>query len=512
MPPRDPIVTPPCGNIRGRTARNGRSCSFLGIPFATPPVGDLRWRPPQPLPSWTRIRDAGRFAPAPVQKFGVGNPLFPFPDEIQSEDCLYLNVWTPNQDNAGKHPVIVWIYPGAFQNGSGSAEFFRGERWAEAGIVFVTFNYRLGKIGFLAHPELGAESEYGLSGNYGLLDQIAALEWVQENIAAFGGDPDCVTLFGASSGASTISLLMTADRAAGLFHRAIAESGGSFGPLRPTTGIGDCWQDLPSAERSGETWARDLGALRLKDLRQLDVDTLRLASIPDATATGGVFDAARPIIDGQTLKHLPRDVFLKGGQSKVPLLVGSASNEAFGLSQASTLETYEAQARYEFGARADRFLELYPATTDEEAATSAKQANGHRLFTWQNWAWANLHARSGQAVYYYQFSKAPPVREHALPDASALGAYHCASIFYSFGKFHLRPEWGWTQDDEEFSRALLGCWASFARSGTVTEFMGIPWNKFDPSQPEVMLLDIQPQKRSADLSPRLRFWDNYYAE
>ncbi len=268
----DEIVTTASGRLRGARDAGG-ILGFRGIPYAAAPVGDLRWRAPQPAPSWSEIRDCRAPGPVPVQLRFLGESLFPTVDEPQGEDCLHLNVWTAAPDTNERRPVIVWFYLGAFQVGSGSAPFYAGESWAAAGAVFVTFNFRLSRLGFLAHPALRDEGG-GTCGNYGFLDQIAALEWVRDNIAAFGGDPDCVTIFGASSGASSVSLLMASPRAHGLFHRAIAESGGSFGPLGETTGVGDRWQTLDAAVRSGERWATAVGATTLPELRALAPETV----------------------------------------------------------------------------------------------------------------------------------------------------------------------------------------------------------------------------------------------
>ena len=507
------IVTTRDGAVRGERLANEVLC-FRGVPLAAPPVGSLRWQAPQPPAPWQGVRDCTRFGPVPVQQRFAGESLFPMSQEPQSEDCLYLNVWTPSTDEEARRPVIVWFYLGAFQLGSGSAPFYHGESWADAGAVFVTLNFRLGKLGFLAHPELQGEDPGGLCGNYGFLDQIAALEWIRDNIAAFGGDPDCVTIFGSSSGASSVSLLMASPRAAGLFHRAIAESGGSFGPVAETTGVGDRWQSLDAAMRSGTTWAKTIGATRLEDLRSLAADAVMAPSAASLKAGQGAFDAARPIVDGRTIAAGSYAVFDAQRQANVPLLVGSAANEDLAtVNLTPDLATYLAQARQEHGDAVDTFLTLYPAEDDVQAVVSGLKANAHRLFTWQNWTWARLHARSGADVYYYRFEQVPPVPPDRYPQQKLprpLGAFHGASLFYSFDRFALREEWAWTPEDYRLSRTMIAAWVQFARTGRPAAD-GLPaWPRFDPERPRVMAMRQDAAMEEIPDLERMRFWDRYY--
>lgn len=492
--PGDPIVATQSGAILGTKAASGDTLLFAGIPYAAPPIGAGRWKPPQTPTPWKGVRDGSLFGPAPIQQSVHPNPLFPLEEEPQDEDCLTLNIWTGSLDD--RRPVIVWFPPGAFQAGSGSARFYHGDRWARAGAVFVTFNYRLSRLGFLALPELSGWD--GSSGNYGVLDQVAVLEWVRDNIAAFGGDPACVTIFGISSGASSVSLLMASPAARGLFHRAIAESGGSFGPVGETTGIGDTWQTLEAAERSGEAWARSIGAAWLGDLCSLDATRVRTASILDSTDTQGLFNACRPVIDGRVLIAGSREVFAAREQANVPLLVGSAGNESLGTGFAKDLAAYIGQARREHGADFDEFISLYPAATDTEAVGAALFSNGHRLFSWQNWIWANMHAAAGHPVYYYRFEKAPPA------------AAHGASIFYSFSRFDLRRNWSWQPNDWELSDALVRTWIDFARTGRTGPSGGVDWPRFDPAVPRVMRIGATWDLGDIPEQRYLDFWDRRY--
>ncbi|MTD59685.1 carboxylesterase/lipase family protein, partial [Amycolatopsis pithecellobii] len=393
------LVETALGTVRGEIDHDAKARVFRGIPYAAPPVGRLRWRPPHPPAPWRGIRPAVRFGPVAVQNPPPETSLFAFPGRTQSEDCLSLNVWTPLDAAPATRPVMVWFHLGAFQFGAGSAPLFDGRRWARDGIVLVTVNHRLSRTGFLVHPEL-VEEGGGSAGNYGLQDQVAALCWVRDNIAGFGGDPGCVTVCGISSGASSVALLMAAPAARGLFHRAVAESGGAFGPLATTTGVGDAWQDLGSAAASGHAWAVAAGAPRLVDLRRASAATLRAASLPPPGATTGIFDASRPVIDGTFLPETPHTAFGRGAQASVPLLVGSAADEDLSMfNHPRDLASYRRQAVADHGASSAEFLELYPAATDDQAVAAGLRSNGHRLFTWQNWRWAQLHRAAGHPVY-----------------------------------------------------------------------------------------------------------------
>jgi para-nitrobenzyl esterase len=509
----DEIVTVGQGRLRGERSPDGAVTAFRGIPFATPPVGDLRWRAPRPPAAWTGTQDATHAGPIAIQQSMLGNSVLPFGTEPQSEDCLYLNVWTGAADAGERRPVIVWIHPGGFQFGSGSSPMFNGDAWAREGVVFVTLNYRLAKLGFLAHPQLSAESDEGISGNYGLFDQIAALEWVRDNIAEFGGDPGCVTIFGISAGASSVSLLMASPRARGLFHRAIAESGGSFGTVADNSGVADRWQTLAAAMQSGKAWADDVAGGSPADIRALDVNAIRAASGVDGTNMQGIFDAAQPIVDGSVLPAGSYQIFESRRQAAVPLLVGSAANEDLVMSFTPDLATYHAHVEAEYGEDAERFRALYPAATDAQAIAASLKASSHRVFTWQNWIWAHLHARAGHDVFYYQFQKAPPVPEGRYDEQSfprPLGAFHCSSIFFSFDRFALQ-DWPWQPEDRALGKMIRAAWVEFARTGRPAA-EGLPtWPAFDPAAPRIMALDDKPGMTDLPWSEHLRFWDERYA-
>ena len=291
---------------------------YRGIPFAAPPVGDLRWRAPQPAAKWAGVRAAAKFASDPYQGDGKGNV---------SEDCLYLNVWTPAKSAHDRVPVLVWIYGGGFSFGSTSTPVHNGEHLARKGVVLVSINYRVGPLGFLAHPELSAESPRHVSGNYGLLDQIAALQWVQRNIAAFGGDPDRVTIFGESAGGISVSMLCASPEAKGLFRGAISESGGSFGPTRATTYPGENMRTLAEAEKSGVAFAQKAGASSLAELRKLAPDKL-----PGGWGSG----TAWPIVDGWVIPDDQHKLYEAGKYNDVDILVGYNSDEGLSFSREKT--------------------------------------------------------------------------------------------------------------------------------------------------------------------------------
>ena len=306
---------------------------YKGVPFAAPPVGDLRWRPPAPVTPWTGTRKADAFAPACMQT-GVSMPGETPP--AVSEDCLYLNIWTPAKSAHEHLPVIVWIYGGGYINGSASMPLYWGDQLAHKGVIVVTIAYRLGPLGFLAHPELTRESPHHSSGNYGLMDQIAALEWIQRNIAAFGGDPKNVTIAGQSSGSISVSILMASPLAKGLFQRAIGESGGLFEPLQLAPKY-----LLANAERDGEKYAVSLGATSLQELRRL----------PAARLTGNAGGIVHPVIEPYLLPVSPYEAFTSGQQNDVPLLLGSNAEEARSLTDVTHVKaaTFDSDLEHSFG-------------------------------------------------------------------------------------------------------------------------------------------------------------------
>ena len=488
------------GAVRGELSADGETIAFRGIPFAAPPVGMLRWRAPQPTSTWSGMRDCFRFGATAIQRTPQGSQNFPFNEEPRDENCLFLNVWASTSASDGPRPVIVWLHLGAFRAGSGSAPLYDGENWAKAGVVFVSLNYRLGKLGFLAHPSLRVEPDNRPFGNYGFLDQIAALRWVRQNIAAFGGDPNCVTIYGVSSGASSVSLLMTSPEARRLFHRAIAESGGSFGPVARSSGIGDQWQDLQSASASSTTWANAIGAPSRIEL--LTLNAHRFCALADEAIDGlSVFDASRPIIDREIILEGSYSAFEHSRQAPVPLLIGSAADEtSIVVHPATPSGTHIHQAELAYGSLTARFLELY--SDKAQPVPSAVRAAGHRLFAWQSWTWAKLHALAGNRVFYYRFEQAPP--------GPSRTAFHGASIYYTFNRFCLQPEWRWSEADRDLSATLVTAWTHFARTGRPWAPKLPDWPRLEPKNPRLMVLSGSPEVVAVADLDHLRFWDDFY--
>jgi len=448
------------GLIEGTS--DGRVTAFLGIPFAAPPLGELRWREPQPPMQWHGTRAATSYAPACLQD-GVSMPGETLP--AISEDCLYLNVWTPARSARSRLPVLVWIHGGGFKNGSASMPLYRGERLARRGVIVVTIAYRLGPLGFLAHPELTAESAQGSSGNYGLLDQVAALEWIQRNIAAFGGDPRRVTIAGQSSGATSVSVLMAAPRTRGLFQRAIGQSGGLFEPLKLAPGY-----ELANAERDGKAYAASLGADSVAALRAL----------PAAALLGGKARlVSHPVIEPYLLPRSPYDAFRSGAYNDVPLLVGFNAAEARSLVDVGAVKaaTFSADIQNSFGKLPAALIDAYPFATDAEARQARLDFERDLRFGWDIWKWARLQAQPGRGrVYFYRFEMQPP-----FPAGSAQadwGASHFAELWYMFDHLDIEP-WPWRSTDRMLAQRMADYWTHFVKAGDPNG-AGLPrWPAYD---------------------------------
>ena len=394
---------------------------FRGIPFAAPPVGELRWKPPQPVQPWEGTLKTDEFAPSAIQAFA------PWMGEIEtSEDCLYLNVWTPAKSAGEKLPVMVWIYGGGFAMGS-AAMVNSGENIAGNGVILVSMTYRLGALGFLAHPELSAESENNVSGNYGLLDQIAALKWVQKNIEAFGGDPSRVTIFGESAGAISVSMLCASPLARGLFAGAISQSGGSFSPVADSRGMGDYMPSLKGAEASGLEFAGRMGAASLDEMRALPPEKL----ISDPTSQMGGF---WPCADGYVIIGDQYSLYEEGNYNDVDVIIGTNSDEGSLFVQPMEPLQYREYLKSRFGELADRALELYPGSDQLEVYHSLSDIFRETAFAWPSYAWARLQSETGKSrvyTYYFdQFRTEPLFPDGPMPK----GAAHASEIAYVFGK------------------------------------------------------------------------------
>lgn len=447
--------------------------TYKGVPYAAPPVGDLRWQEPQPVKPWKDVRqctDYGPSCPQPPSDFGGLNVV-----EATSEDCLYLNVWTP-ADSPGDHlPVMVWIHGGAFSTGSGSFPLYDGHNLAQKGVVVVTINYRLGPLGFLAHPALSGESPHGVSGNYGLLDQVAALEWVRENIAAFGGDPKTVTVFGESAGGMSICDLMVSPLADGLFSRAIIESG-PFMDMALRLGTGDT---LAEAETSGQDIANRLGCSQASDvlacLRSKTPDELIQAGTPINRILNPI--ALGPNIDGYVLPDQPSALFAAGKQKAVPLINGTNASEGSIFAPDIGPEMYRMALNLVFGSYADQVFALYPATTPAEVKPALTRLITEMAFAASSRFACTEMAKVDAPAYMYEFTRVPND-----PRVQGLGAFHGIEIVYAFGNFDeiqqlASPE----PQDLSLSEDMMNYWVGFAKTGDPNGQGRPAWPTFDDS-------------------------------
>jgi para-nitrobenzyl esterase len=477
------------GLISGVSGINPEVRVFKGIPFAASPVGNLRWHAPQAPAHWEGVRKSDEFGAICLQA-AAGRGSAP---PKMSEDCLYLNVWTAGRSAGEKKPVLVWLHPGGFTSGSGSQPGFDGENLAKKGLVVVTINYRLGIFGFFAHPELTQESDRHASGNYGLMDQIAALRWVQKNIAAFGGDPKRVTIDGDSAGAMSVGDLVVSPQAKGLFQRAIAESGGAIGlsvnPMRKLTDV----------EQAGLRVAEALGAKSLAELRSKSAEDVM------KSARGG----GNVIIDGWLLPEDPGAIFAEGKQNDVPTLVGSNKDEGTFFLQKGPTDRFLENSRRRFADLADTFLKLYPAGSDDEAFASQLAAFRDELgFVMRNWA--QLQTKTGKSkAYLYYFTHEPPSPANSPRGGRGSGATHGAEAQYVFE--NLGPGRPWADLDHQLADAISSYWVNFATTGDPNG-KGLPkWPAFDEKKSDRrMVLGDQIEIGAEPNQAQLAFYQALY--
>lgn len=442
------------GLIAGTEDRGVRA--YLGVPYAAPPRGELRWKEPQPVVPWDGVRRCEAFGPTCPQTPYPAMSIYAHPPMEQSEDCLYLNVWTDAAPGE-KRPVMVWIHGGALTRGAGSLPIYNGANLARKGVVLVTINYRLNVFGFLAHPGLTAESPNGSSGNYGILDQIAALEWVQRNIEQFGGDPGNVTVFGESAGSWSVHFLMASPRAKGLFHRAIGQSGAAFaGNPRLREAVGE----TPPAEAGGLAFAEAAGVDSIEGLRAMSTDEVLAvyANLPEDAPF-----RATANVDGYLLTDTVLNLFQQGAFNPVPVIVGSNANEMTSLTDPTTIpktrEALDAWVAETFGALAGEFATHYPVEGPTGLRDAYLGALRDRWFTLGMRTWAQLNTARGNASYLYFFAKVPP-----RPGSDYLKAFHAAEIAYVFGNL-LPDQADYTDGDRRLSEMLSSYWVNFARRG-----------------------------------------------
>ncbi|AMR33255.1 carboxylesterase [Mucilaginibacter sp. PAMC 26640] len=515
------------GVLEGVTEKSG-VISYKGIPFAQPPIGELRWKDPQPVNNWGGVRKCDAFGYNPMQKKVFGDMGFRSPG--MSEDCLYLNVWKPANSSATKLPVLVYFYGGGFVAGDGSEARYDGESMAKRGIIALTVNYRLGAFGFMAHPELSKESPHHSSGNYGLLDQNAALRWVQANIAKFGGDPKRVTIAGESAGSIAVSAQMVSPLSKDLIAGAIGESGAMIKPTLAAIPLAD-------AEANGVKFGDKTGATSLAALRALPAaDLLEDASKP------GMPPLSSGTVDGYFLTKKPSDSFAAGEQAKVPLLVGWNNAEipfqAVMYGKAPSPENYLAQLKSFYGDRAEEVLKLYPGADEKEVIKSATELASDRFISYSTWKWADLHAEtSGRPVYRYLFShprppmtvkmagataglaggvtKADPAKPVVKTTEPYVGAAHASEIEYAMGNLATNEVYAWKPADYSVSNTMETYFANFVKTGNPNG-TGVPkWTANTKGSP-VSFINItvktQLEKENSQLRNRYLFLDKEYSK
>lgn len=470
------------GDVSGYRSEDGQILILKGIPYAEPPVGDLRWKAPKSVIPWTGVMSCTTFSASPMQPqptpFLMYTREYLIPEEPISEDCLYLNVWSSAKSTDEKLPVLVWIYGGGFTSGGSACPIYDGEALARKGVIVVTINYRVGLFGFLAHPELTRESRVGASGNYGLLDQIAALKWVQRNINAFGGDPDQVTIAGQSAGAASVHSLMVSPLATGLFHQAIGQSGSAL--MRPPA-------SLAAAEQIGKAAADTAGLTSLRSMRALSADSLM-------KVMGNQFS---PILDGYVISKPAREMMTEGSYNDVPLLLGYNADEGFPGS-ARNAEEFQAGLVSDFGPeQAEQLLRYYPASTDDVAMSSQKLLSTHRTFGLPVIDWGILQASQGKgSTFLYYFDHSPPGPEEFM----RFGAHHTAEVPYVFSTLDL-VERLWEPVDEKLAHILSDYWTNFIKNGNPNGKNLPVWVEFEETDPLLMKFSTKQQDVLTGMGP-----------
>lgn len=478
------------GALQGERSSND-VLSFKGIPYAAAPVGDLRWKAPQPPKEWKGLRPANKFGARPIQD---SNLLYEFRSTEMSEDCLFLNVWTPAIYEEEKRPVYVFIHGGSFIHGDGSQPAYDGTHMAEQGIVYVSINYRLGVFGFMSHPELSKETGYKGSGNYGLMDQVAALKWIKENIAAFGGDPNRITIGGESVGSQSVSAHMASPLSRGLFSGAIAESG-SLIDVRPMV------ITLRQSEEMGNELSSQSKVSSIAELRSISAKKL-LKLVEQGNPR-----RFKPVIDGYFLTEYPEDTFTAGRQAKVPLLVGWNAQEVpsaalFRLRRINA-KNYEAAIKKMYGDNSEEVLKHYPSGSKADVKKASSELMSDRLINYSSWKLAELHAKnSSQPVYRYLFAHPHPglnqktIREgnffqviikKLINKIIAGTSFHASEIEYALGNLKIQDNYAWKEEDYLVSEQMQAYFVAFIKTGnpngnTYSKPALINWPRYNPTK------------------------------
>ena len=460
---------------------------FKGIPFAAAPVGALRWKAPQPVKAWSGVLECKKFGPSPIQNepipFMCWSTEFLIPKEPISEDCLYLNVWSKEKSN--KKPVLVYIYGGGFRSGGAGCPIYDGKAMAEKDIVFVSINYRVGVFGFLAHPELTKESNYKASGNYALLDMIAALKWVKENIASFGGDPDKVTIAGQSAGAFAVSHLCATPLAKGLFVGAIAESGGSILPssLRPNLG-------LEEAEKIGMEFAKKLNAVSIEELRNKSAEEI-------LKSAGGL---SSPIEDGYVLPSSIAEIYTRGKQNDVAILLGWNADDYI-MGKPLSGREFKDQLEKQYGAKSIELMKFYPITNEAISIESQKAFSRDQSFGVQGYAWAHAQKNTGKSkVFVYNFNRKLP----AYNIETEFGAFHSSEIVYAYNNLSTldRP---WKETDKFIASQMSSYWANFIKTRNPNGTGLVNWPIFESREENILILDEKIEAKKLPSKEQLLF-------
>jgi para-nitrobenzyl esterase len=480
-------VTIETGLVSGVKSETSNVISYKGIPFAASPVGNLRWKAPQPAIPWQGVKKCETFGASPMQAkpvpFIVYTPEFLIPEKPISEDCLYLNVWT-SASKGEKKPVFVWIYGGGFTSGGTAVPIYDGEAMAKKGIIFVSINYRVGVFGFLAHPDLSREASYNSSGNYGLLDQIAALQWIKKNIAVFGGDPDNVTIDGQSAGSMSVNCLIASPVAKGLFNKGIAESG-SFFIMKSKT--------LKEAEKQGLNLASAVHAESLEDLRKVPAD--QLMKFP---AQYG------PIVDGYVLPHSVPEIFAEGKENNVPVIIGWNADESF-INGFKNKDSFQKEAKEKYGKDADEFLKYFPANTEEEAARSQVILSRNMIFALSGYEWAGIESSRGKSpVYVYYFARKLP----ATAEFVKYGAFHTGEVAYVMDnlKFLNRP---WETIDFQLADLMSNYWINFISNSNPNSKDLPDWPVYNTKTYQAMVFDKHSGKQTLPDIDGLEFMSSH---